>query len=67
MTPEGKIIGKSEWQAHQAEWLPTEEDRRYVKSLMVPVTEPGKMAGWIAAPAKGIHGQPLDFDYVRFH
>ena len=28
---------------------------------------PGKFAGWIAPPAKGIYGQPLDFDYVRFN
>ncbi len=32
---------------------------------MAPVTEPGKMANWIAAPAKGINGKPLDFEYVR--
>jgi benzoyl-CoA 2,3-dioxygenase component B len=34
---------------------------------MVPVTEPGKMAGWIAPPKRGIHGKPIDFDYVLFH
>jgi benzoyl-CoA 2,3-dioxygenase component B len=33
---------------------------------MRPVTEPGKMANWIAPPAKGIDGKPLDFEYVRF-
>jgi hypothetical protein len=27
--------------------------------------ERGKIAGWIAPPAKGISGQPFDFDYVR--
>jgi benzoyl-CoA 2,3-dioxygenase component B len=34
---------------------------------MVPVTDPGRMANWIAPPARGIHGQPLDFEYVKFH
>ncbi len=67
VTPEGKFVAKSAWDAKAAEWLPTEEDRRLVKSLMLPVTTAGKMAGWIAPPAKGIHGQPLDFEYVRFH
>jgi len=47
------------------EWLPTDEDRAYVKSLMVPVTEPGKFAAWIAPPAKGIDGKPVEFEYVR--
>ncbi len=35
--------------------------------LMGAVTEPGKFANWIAPPGKGIYGQPLDFDYVRFN
>jgi benzoyl-CoA 2,3-dioxygenase component B len=29
------------------------------------VTEPGKIASWIAPPARGINGQPIDFQYVR--
>jgi benzoyl-CoA 2,3-dioxygenase component B len=33
----------------------------------VPVTEPGKMAGWIAPPKRGIHGRPIDYEYVLFH
>jgi benzoyl-CoA 2,3-dioxygenase component B len=45
--------------------LPTTEDRAYVASLMQPVVEPGKFANWIASPARGINGQPLDFEYVR--
>jgi benzoyl-CoA 2,3-dioxygenase component B len=32
---------------------------------MRPVYEPGKMAGWIAPPSKGINNQPLGFEYVR--
>jgi benzoyl-CoA 2,3-dioxygenase component B len=28
------------------------------------VYEPGKIAGWIAPPAKGVNGQPSDFEYV---
>ena len=63
--PEGEPISKEQFEAHRDTWLPTMEDKVYVKSLMHPVLEPGKMASWIAAPARGINGQPLDFQYVR--
>jgi benzoyl-CoA 2,3-dioxygenase component B len=36
-----------------------------VASLMKPVVEPGKFANWIAPPARGINGKPIDFEYVR--
>jgi benzoyl-CoA 2,3-dioxygenase component B len=32
---------------------------------MAPVVELGKFASWIAPPARGINGQPIDFEYVR--
>ena len=32
---------------------------------MTGVTEPGRMAGWVAAPATGIHAKPVDYEYVR--
>jgi benzoyl-CoA 2,3-dioxygenase component B len=41
------------------------EDREYVRSLMHPVVEPGKIANWIAPPATGIKGKPFEFEYVR--
>ena len=41
------------------------EDREYVRSLMHPVTEPGKIASWIAPPTAGIKGLPFEFEYVR--
>ncbi len=66
-TPEGKIVSADEWERRRGEWLPTDDDRAFVHSLMVPVTEPGKMAGWIAPPKRGIHGKPVDFEYVLFH
>ena len=65
VTPEGEVIPAEQWQQRQAEWLPTEADRAFVASLMRPVIEPGKFASWIAPPARGIDGQPIDFDYVR--
>ncbi len=46
-------------------WLPTDDDRAHVASLMQGVTDPGKMAAWVAPPATGIHQKPVDYDYVR--
>jgi benzoyl-CoA 2,3-dioxygenase component B len=65
VTPEGVLVSGSEWEAGQAEWLPTDADREHVAAVMRLVTEPGQMAGWVASPASGIHAKPLDFDYVR--
>jgi benzoyl-CoA 2,3-epoxidase subunit B len=62
---EGNLITEGEFEARRGEWLPTEEDRAYVRSLMVPVTEPGKIANWIAPPPSGIKGKPFEFEYVR--
>ena len=67
VSPEGQVISEAEWQNHVRSWLPTEEDRAYVASLMGRVIEPGKMANWIAPPAIGINRQAVDFDYVRFN
>jgi len=62
---EGDMITAEEFERRRAEWLPTVEDREYVQSLMKPVTEPGKIANWIAPPASGIKGKPFEFEYVR--
>jgi benzoyl-CoA 2,3-dioxygenase component B len=67
VSPEGQVISEAEWQTHVRSWLPTEEDRAYVASLMGRVIEPGKMANWIAPPPIGINRQAVDFDYVRFN
>lgn len=67
VSPEGQVISEAEWQNHVRSWLPTEEDRAYVASLMGRVIEPGKMANWIAPPAIGINRQAVDFEYVRFN
>ncbi|MEE8171524.1 MAG: benzoyl-CoA 2,3-epoxidase subunit BoxB, partial [Alphaproteobacteria bacterium] len=64
-TPEGKPIGDAEWCVRKDEWLPSEAERAHVISLMQRVVEPGKFAGWIAPPRRGVNGQPLDFDYVH--
>ncbi len=63
--PDGAPMSADQWGARRDEWLPTDADEAYVKSLMQPVIEPGQIAGWIAPPAKGINGLPQDFVYVR--
>lgn len=63
--PEGNLISEDQWQAQEANWLITKDDKAFIKSLMKPVYEEGKVAGWIASPNKGINGQPLNFSYVR--
>ncbi|MCK6508068.1 benzoyl-CoA 2,3-epoxidase subunit BoxB [Myxococcota bacterium] len=63
--PQGNLISQAEWDRMADVWLPTDADRAYVKSLMKPVLEPGKFANYIAAPKRGIHGQPVEFEYVR--
>lgn len=67
VSPDGRVVNEAEWAANEAKWLPTSGDRAFVASLMGRVVEPGKFANWIAPPAAGIKGQPLDFEYVRFN
>ncbi|HVS08410.1 MAG TPA: benzoyl-CoA 2,3-epoxidase subunit BoxB [Planctomycetota bacterium] len=62
---DGQPISEEAFRARAHEWLPTSEDKEYVKSLMVPCYEKGKIASWIAPPAKGIDGKPVEFEYVR--
>jgi benzoyl-CoA 2,3-epoxidase subunit B len=66
VSPEGRVVSEVQWQAKVRDWLPTEQDSQFVKSLMGRVTEPGKFANWIAPPAVGINRQPINFEYVRF-
>jgi len=67
VSPEGRVLSDPEWAARKNEWLPTDEDRAFVASLMGRVVEPGQFAHWIAPPAAGIKGRPVDFEYVRFN
>jgi benzoyl-CoA 2,3-epoxidase subunit B len=66
-TPSGEPCSAEEWERRRGEWLPSESDHAFIQSLMTrAVTEPGKMAHWIAPPKRGIKGRPVDFEYVRF-
>ncbi|MGC1890114.1 MAG: benzoyl-CoA 2,3-epoxidase subunit BoxB, partial [Stellaceae bacterium] len=63
--PQGKPISPEEWRARQYDWLPSDQDRAFVGSLMQRVTEPGKFAGWIAPPEGGINNLGPAYEYVR--
>jgi len=63
--PAGNPISEEAFEARKTEWLPTEDDRAYVASLMKACYAPGQMAHWIAPPSRGINGQDVDYEYVR--
>jgi benzoyl-CoA 2,3-dioxygenase component B len=64
--PKGHPVSKEEWEARRFEWLPSPDDKAYLRHLMsTPVYETGKFANWIAAPVRGINRLPVDFEYVR--
>lgn len=65
--PKGNLMSEETWLTQKASWLPTHDDKAFVKSLMKQVTNEGEVAGWIAPPAKGINGQPVNFKYVRIN
>jgi benzoyl-CoA 2,3-dioxygenase component B len=63
--PDGTVLDPAEWRAREATFLPSAEDGAFIVSLMQPVREPGRFAGWIAPPKVGIDNKPGDFEYVR--
>ncbi|HSG74881.1 MAG TPA: benzoyl-CoA 2,3-epoxidase subunit BoxB [Burkholderiales bacterium] len=65
VTPQGQMISREEYDKRVHEWIPSEQDRAFVRSLMQRVVEPGKMAGWVAPPERGINNLPVDYEYVK--
>ena len=65
--PAGKLLSAAEFRARESEWLPSEQDCAFVASLMQQITEPGKFAGWIAAPEGGINNLGPAYEYVRLN
>ena len=63
--PQGNILSDAQWEQQKADYLPNDNDRVYIESLMQPVTEPGKFASWIAPPKVGIDNKPGEFEYVK--
>ena len=63
--PKGRLLPGEEYARRLHEWIPSDADRAFVKSLMQRVVEPGKMAGWIAPPERGINNLPVEYEYIR--
>jgi benzoyl-CoA 2,3-dioxygenase component B len=63
--PQGNPIPRETYERMLAEWIPSASDKAFVHSLMQRVVEPGKMAGWIAPPDRGINNLPVEYEYVR--
>jgi benzoyl-CoA 2,3-epoxidase subunit B len=65
LDPAGRFVTPEEWQSRRDEWLPSAQDHAFVQGLMRRVTEPGKIASWIAPPDRGINNLPVDYEYVH--
>ena len=64
-TPDGDLIDAAAWTRQKDQWLPSKQDGDFIAELMKPMREPGRFAGWIAAPKVGIDNKPGDFEYVK--
>jgi benzoyl-CoA 2,3-dioxygenase component B len=64
-SPTGELLDEEAWRRGKDKWLPSGADGDFIASLMKPVREPGKFAGWIAPPRVGIDNKPGDFEYVK--
>jgi len=62
---DGNLLDVAEWDARRGSMLPSEDDNRFIESLMRPVRDPGSYAGWIAPPRVGVDNRPGDFEYVK--
>ena len=65
--PKGNLISREEHEKNLYSWIPSESDRAFVHSLMQKVVAPGRMAGWIAPPERGINNLPVEYEYVKLH
>ena len=62
---EGTLLSNEQWLSRRETMLPSDDDNRFVESLMRPMHTPGSYASWIAPPRIGIDNKPGDFEYVK--
>jgi len=67
INPSGEVISQADYDSQVMDWLPSTADGDFIQSLMIPVTEAGKYASWIAPPRVGIDNKPGEFEYVKLH
>jgi benzoyl-CoA 2,3-dioxygenase component B len=64
--PHGRQLSDEEWTRRKHEWLPAPADKEFLMSIMnAPIYEVGKFANYIAPPARGVKGKPVNFEYIR--
>ena len=64
ISPNGNILKEEHYKSKIASWLPSNQDKEFINSLMIQELELGKTASWIAAPKRGINNQTTSFNYV---
>ena len=65
--PQGNVVSNEIYEKNLHAWIPSDADRAFVHSLMKKVIEPGKIAGWVAPPERGINNLPVEYEYVKLH
>ena len=61
--PNGRLLSAEEWTRRKHEWLPAPADKEFLLSIMnASIFEPGRFANYIAPPARGIKGKPVNFE-----
>ena len=65
ISPAGELMSAEAWESKKGDWLPNDDDMKFIASLMQPCHEAGQYASWIAPPRMGINQQPVDYEYVK--
>ena len=47
INPKGEFINQDIYNRKLASWLPSENDKKFINSLMIQELDPGKTASWI--------------------
>ena len=58
-------VAKAEWERRRGEWLPTAEDRAYVRDAAEAGPRARQDRQLDRQPARGIKGLPFEYEYVR--
>ena len=64
INPKGEFINQDIYNRKLVSWLPSENDKKFINSLMIQELDPGKTASWITKPRRGINNQEIDYSYV---
>ena len=60
----GNLLKTENYNKLISSWLPSDNDKKFINSLMIQELDPSKTASWITKPKRGINNQDIEFDYV---